>query len=95
MSAPFDSNNILNLSFRNSPYKYSFRSGIYFFELWGADGSGKSPGCGVYVSGTLILQTQQNFIFTLGKKASMVPTLRIMEMEKVKQMEAVVADQPM
>ena len=68
MPAPFDSNNILKLSFRDSPYEYSFRSGIYFFELWGADGGGSRPGCGAYVSGTLKLQTRTKLYIYIGQK---------------------------
>ena len=68
MLAPFDSHNILKLSYRNSPYEYSFRSGFYLFELWGADGGGSWPGCGAYVSGTLKLETRTKFYIYIGQK---------------------------
>ena len=68
MLAPFDSNNILKLSYRNSPYEYYFRPGLYLFELWGADGGGSSPGCGAYVSGKLKLETRTKLYIYIGQK---------------------------
>ena len=68
MLASFDSDNILKLSYRDSPFVYSFRSGFYHFELWGADGGGSSPGCGAYVSGTLKLETRTKLYIYIGQK---------------------------
>ena len=68
MLAPFGSDNILKLSYRESPHVYSFRSGFYHFELWGADGGGSSPGCGAYVSGTLKLETRTKLYIYIGQK---------------------------
>ena len=68
MLASFGSDNILKLSYKESPYVYSFRSGFYHFELWGADGGGSSPGCGAYVSGTLKLETRTKLYIYIGQK---------------------------
>ena len=68
MLAPFGSNNILKLSYRSSPYEYFFRSGFYFFELWGADGGGSNPGCGACVSGNIKLETRTKLYIYIGQK---------------------------